>query len=479
MIWMCVGSRHLEAAVDVREKLAFSEPQACEALEILRRRYPELEVVILSTCNRVEIFAAMELPARGEDVAITDELLPADENNSAENLAAKDHAAEFPGDEDSAVKENPVTAEQNFPADGDAGCETLLLFLAKFHGVPVEELAGHTFKKTGRDAVEHLFTVISSLESMVVGEGQIYAQVKEAYQRSVACGAVGPLLNQAFQRAIRVAKCVTGQTGIHQRRTSIPSVAVSEFAGRIFERFETKKTLVIGAGKMAEETLLYLQEEGAKDITVINRNREHAETLAAKFAGKVRAWEELDDAVTAADLVISTTGATLPIMTRERFAPLESRRNYRPLFILDLAVPRDFDPKIGALANVYLYTVDDLRAVCEENLAAREKEIPRAKQIIRQELDAFIRDTRHRKSGEIIQRLRSQWKQPMELETERLFQKLPELTERQRQEIEYSFDRLVNKLLHLPMESLHHEAGSDSPEQRGLLDAIQKLFRLK
>lgn len=434
MIWMCVGCRHTEAEVEIREKLAFSDTQARHAMKILRERFPALEVVILSTCNRVEIFAAMEL---------------------GENL-----------------QESP------FPTDSQTGCRALLDFLAEFHGLPESLVHENAFREIGMSAVRHLFTVISSLDSMVVGEAQIFPQVKEAYQRAVECRAVGPLLNTAFQRAIAVAKRVASQTGIQQRKISIPSVAVSEFAQRIFERFADKKTLVIGAGKMAEETLLYLTQEGAKEPTVVNRNAEHARTLAEKFAGKVLPWDQLDDAVVEADLIISTTGAPLPIMTLERFRALESRRKYRPLFILDLAVPRDFDPKIGSLANVYLYTVDDLRSVCQENLAAREKELPKAVRIIDQELDTFLRDIRHHKSGQVIQRLRHEWKKPMEQETQRLFRKLAHLPPRDREEIEQAFERLINKLLHLPMESLHDEAGEDAA-QRGLLDAIQKLFRLK
>ncbi|MDO4551635.1 MAG: glutamyl-tRNA reductase [Planctomycetia bacterium] len=434
MIWMCVGCRHLEADVDIREKLAFSETQAREALKILRQRYPALEVVILSTCNRVEIFAAMEL---GEELQ-----------------------------------------SEGFPANSDSGCEILLEFLAEFHHVPRELVLKNSFRETGLKVIEHLFTVASSLDSMVVGEGQILGQVKEAYYRAVECHSVSALLNPAFQRAIRVAKRVASQTGIQKRKVSVPSVAVSEFAHRIFEHFEDKKTLVVGAGKMAEETLVYLVQQGVKHITVINRSENRARELAQKFSGQTRDWEELDDAVIWADLIISTTGATLPIMTRKRFEPLEMKRNYRPLFVLDLAVPRDFEPKVGAFPNVYLYTVDDLRNVCQANIAAREKELPRAFTIIKQELEAFLQDIRHHKSGQVIRRLQSEWKKPMQQELQRLFNKIPELNEKQREEVQYSFERLVNKLLHIPLESLHQEA-ADFASQRGLLDAIQKLFRLK
>ncbi|MBE6427434.1 MAG: glutamyl-tRNA reductase [Planctomycetaceae bacterium] len=449
MIWMVLGCRYCESDVSTREKLAFSESQVREALAILRNRYPNLEAVILSTCNRVEIYAAREFS-------------PAER----------------------ARLENPVFSEitsgeelDSFPLNTEAGLDILLKFWSEFKKIPLEKVKESVFCRTGVEAVRHLFMVSSSLDSMIVGEAQIGGQVQAAYQVAVECETVGPLLHAAFQRAGNISKKVTAETAIHQYRTSVPSVAVSCFAKQIFEHFESKRTLVIGAGKMAEETLLYLREEGVQKITIVNRSIEKARKMAEQFSGTVCSWEELDEALVEADLIVSITGAMEPIVTLERFRKLEIRRQFRPLFVLDLAVPRDFDPKLAALENVYLYSVDDLQKVCCANEAARAKDIPAAKTIVETQLQSFLLDIRHRKSSQVILKLREIWDQPKRSELERLFRKLPQLTEVQQKEIEYSFDRLVNKLLHPTLTSLY-ESGENPENQRGLLNAVRKLFRL-
>ncbi|MBE6425418.1 MAG: glutamyl-tRNA reductase [Thermoguttaceae bacterium] len=457
MIWLAVGCRYREAGVSMREKLAFSEAQIREALGLLRARYPELETVILSTCNRVELYAALELGLNEETADTPAELSP--HTNAHTNAHTKNA--------DSAA----------FPKAPEAGLETLLKFWAELKGQDLEAVKRECFQLTGAKAIHHLFMVASSLDSMIVGEGQIGGQVQSAYNLAVECGSVGPLLHSAFQRAGNIARKVTAETAIHQYRTSVPSVAVSCFARQIFEHFESKHTLVIGAGKMAEETLLYLRDEGVKTVTIVNRNIEKAQRMAEQFQGNVRPWEELDAALTEADLVVSITGAMEPIVTLERFRKLEDQRNFRPLFVLDLAVPRDFDPRLAQLENVYLYSVDDLQSVCDANQAARERDLPAAQKIVSEQLHAFLLDIRHRKSGRVISELRQYWDQPKEKELERLFRKLPDLTDAEKREIEYSFDRLVNKLLHQPLTSLH-EAGENPENQRGLLKAVRKLFRL-
>ncbi len=280
-----------------------------------------------------------------------------------------------------------------------------------------------------------------------------------------------------FQAALRVARRVASETNLHQRRVSVPSVAVADFAQQIFERFDDKETLVIGAGEMAEETLRYLQEEGARRITVINRHFARAEELARRWQGRALAWEKLLPAMTAADLVISITGADGAIVTREQFAAVESGRSERPLLILDLAVPRDFDPAIGDRPDVYLYSIDDLQAACQRNRSERDKELPAATHIIEQETARFMAEMYHRMIGPVIERLRLGWQKPKEEELQRLLNKLPQVDDRARDEIRRSFDRLVNKLLHPPLESLRDESRKGVP--RGLLDALARLFQLK
>lgn len=417
-----IGCSHHRASIEVRERLAFSPAQARAALERFAVRFPGVEAVLLSTCNRVELYAATE----GCDIP------------SMKPLAA---------------------------------------FLAGCHGLCPTEFLPHLYHLVNRDAVDHLLAVASSLDSMVIGEPQILAQVKQAYQSAADEGSVGPLMHGVFQAALKTARRVAGETGVHQHRVSVPSVAVADFAEQIFERFDDKKTLVIGAGEMAEETLQYLTDAGARDVTVVNRSAEHARQLATRWQGNVVPWEQLDDALVAADLVISTTGAGEAIVTAERFVAIESARRDRPLFVLDLAVPRDFDPAIGARPEVYLFSVDDLETACQRNRQARDRELPAARRIIAEETDRFMAELHHRATGPVIRQLREQWQGPKEEELRRLLGKLPELDDAGRSAVGESFDRLINKLLHPPLESLRDESRHGTPS--ALLEALAKLFRLR
>ncbi|OHB69973.1 MAG: glutamyl-tRNA reductase, partial [Planctomycetes bacterium RBG_13_63_9] len=260
---------------------------------------------------------------------------------------------------------------------------------------------------------------------MVVGEPQILSQVKQAYQLATDNETTGPLLHSALQTALKAARRVAAETAIHQRHVSIPSVAVVDFAQQIFERFDDKRTVVIGAGEMAEETLQYLQDQGAHEIVVINRSFQRAADLALRWHGRAVPWQDLHETLAAADLVISTTGSGEPVVGLERFRQIELNRSQRPLFILDLAVPRDFDPAIGERPDVYLYSIDDLQAACDRNRRQRDKELPAAVQIIDQETDGFMAEMHHRASAPVIQQLRQGWQKPKEEELERLLARLP------------------------------------------------------
>jgi len=270
---------------------------------------------------------------------------------------------------------------------------------------------------------------------------------------------------------------VATETAIHQRRVSIPSVAVADFARQIFERFDDKETLVIGAGEMAEETLRYLRDEGVRKITVVNRSFQRASERAAEWNGRARPWEELHAAIAAADLVISTTGAGRTIITAEEFRTIHAARGPRPLFVLDLAVPRDFQGAVGDFAEVYLYSVDDLQATCQNNRVLRDREIPAAQRIIEQETSRFMAEMYHRATTPLIQQLRDGWEKPKQDEVRRLLNRLPSLEPRAQEEIRQAFDRLVNKLLHTPLESLRDESRQGVPH--GLLDALARLFQLR
>jgi len=418
-----IGCSHHDAAVEFRERISFTNEQVGRALREFRRRFPGGELVLLSTCNRVELYAATEDDAGLDRDAVAD-------------------------------------------------------FLAKQHKLTADEVLHQMIYRSGEAAVEHLFTVAASLDSMVVGEAQILSQVKQAYDLACEIGAAGPLSHSIFQAANRVAKRVQTETGIHRRRVSVPSVAVGEVVPEVFESLVDKRVVLCGAGEMAEETLRYLVQARASNICVINRSFERAVALSKAFGPETARWEALADEVADADLLIGTTAATEPIMTAERFRPIHARRQGRVLLILDLAVPRDFDHAIGDFDGVYLYQIDDLEAACDRNRRERERELPRAKRIIREETERFFRDWNHRSTGPVIRRLRDQAQQLKQEEWMRLMGKLrlDDPDDPTAREIEKSFDRLVNKLLHPPLASLRDDAADG--HSRGLVEALRHLFNL-
>jgi len=417
-----VGCSHRVAPLELRERLAFTTEQAAAALRTLRDAYPQLEAVLLSTCNRVELYTAAEESA-------------------------------------------------HLPSPGQ-----LVRFLGDFHGLPQGDLAAHMFEHSDVAAARHLFEVAASLDSMVVGEAQILSQVKQAFALAQQQGATGPAMHLVFDAAHRVAKRVATETEIHRRRVSIPSVAVADFAKQLFETFHDKHVLVLGAGEMGEETLRYLCDEGTRQIVVLNRSRSHAEALARRVAADVDDWQQLDARLAWADLIVSTTSAHEPVVTAARFQTIHQQRAQRPLFILDLAVPRDFEPSVGQMSNVYLYCIDDLKSACEQNRLAREQEWPRAQQIITEETAHYLTDMHRRVTGPTIERLKQQAEQLKSDELRRLLNRLGEVDPRTRDEIERSFERLVNKLLHPPLESLRVEASRGSPSR--LLEALRHLFQI-
>lgn len=417
-----VGCSHHRSSVTVRERLAFTPEQTVVALRQLQERYPGCEAVLLSTCNRVELYVAAD-----------------------------------------ASCEPPATSD-------------LAAFLAEFHGLDLPEIAGDLFAHSQQEALQHLFMVAASLDSMVMGEAQILSQVRQAFAAAQQEQTAGLWMRRILDAVNRVAKRVTTETEITRRRVSIPSVAVADYVKQLFETLEDKRVLLIGAGEMGEETLRYLAAEGTRDIVIVNRHQKRGEDIASRVGGTVAPWEQLMPRLEWADLVVSTTGAREPIVTESQFRLIEERRAQRLLFILDLAVPRDFDPAIGDCSNVYLYCIDDLQEICLRNRQAREKEWPHARRIVEEETDRFAADITHRTSGPTIQRLKQQADQLKTDELTRLMNKLGDLDGRSRQEIERAFDRLVNKLLHAPLESLRDEASQGPPHR--LLDALRRLFQI-
>lgn len=419
---LVVSCNHHKAGVQLRERLAFSNA------EVLQRAYhqwhevhPDSELVVLSTCNRVEIYAADEQDAAG-------------------------------------VSFDDITR-----------------FISQFHNVPTDEFVDSVLAQSGVDAVSHLFQVACSIDSMVLGEPQIVNQVKEAYRIAQEHDACGPLTNVLFRHALKVSAQVRTETGLADGRVSMASVAIGDFGKSIFSRFDNKTVLVIGAGEMAAETLTYLQSEGVCRIVVANRNRARAERLASQFRGEAVDYATLDDWLSKADVIISTTGSSEILISRERFSAARARSNCHPVFILDLAAPRDFDPAIATVDdNVFLYDIDALEETCTRNRKSREAEVQRAMVIIEKQTQTFMQEIYHRATGPVINRLREHWHDISRGELERLYCKLPTLDDPQRQAIEATIQRIVNKLLHPPLEALKDEAKSGTPE--GLLHAIRRLF---
>lgn len=425
MHWSMVGWSHHRTPLDVREKLAFSAEQVNDALKRFSVRFPKTESVLLSTCNRVELYCAS-------------------------------------------------TQEEHQPSTKD-----LATFLAEYHAISYAEVEEQLTELTGAETLRHLFMVASSLDSMVVGEAQILSQVKAAYEMACQGETASALMHQTFQRATVVARRVANETEIHKKRVSVPSVAVSEIAADFFERFDDKRILLIGAGDMGTETLRYLIDAGANTIRIVNRNQQRAAELAEQFQAQTRTWDQLEECLVESDLIVSTTSSAEPIVRLEQFKRLRSRHSARAVLILDLAVPRDFDAAIAQLSDVYLFTVDDLQEVCDRNIQARQKHRQKAESIVSQEMQRFLSESIHRGSGPTIKKLRDQAEQIKKDELQRLLGKLRDrgLDEQSQKELAISFDRLVNKLLHPPLQSLRENANSS--QHATLIDALRRLFQIQ
>ncbi len=420
-----LGCSHHTAPVEIREKVAFADDQYDFALQRFREAYPQLECALLNTCNRVELYVA-------------------------------------------SAEDTPLPTQQE-----------LMSFVEGFHGLDPESMLPHFQYHQGNAAIVHLFSVASSIDSIVVGESQIAAQVHEAYDRSLQAGYIGPTMHAVFQHANQVAKRVANETEINKRRTSVPSVAVSEVASEFFERFDDKQIVVIGSGDMGVDTLQYLQSAGASKVHVVNRTEERAQHVAQRFQVQSAPWDRLDPLLADADLIVSTTGASQPIMTESRFRTIMAQRSKGTLLILDLAVPRDFEPSIGKLPSVYLYSVDDLQMVCDRNKSLRQQQLPKAQRIIREEAERLLGDWHHRSSSSTIKALREHAEQIRQSELLRLKgrQAMQGVTPELEAEISQSFDRLVNKLLHSPMQSLR-EVSQHSDQRESLISALRRLFKI-
>jgi glutamyl-tRNA reductase len=424
---LAVGCSHRTTPVAVRERLGFREDQLPRALDALTSRL-DCEAVILSTCNRVEMYVGRVL----------------------------DHPT-----------------RSTAPLDGDA----LAGFLAEFHSLSIEEVRPHLYVYHNADAVRHLFRVAASLDSLIVGEGQIAGQVKTAYEIGQKCASPGPMLHALFPHARRVAKRVRTETGISRGHVSVSSAAV-DYVRQVFDHFGDKTILVIGAGKMGELTLRHLRRLEPRRILVANRSPEKAASVARGCGGEAVPWERLDEMLARADIVLSTTGAPEPIVTLERYRRVAAQRD-GPLVILDIAVPRDFDPRIHDGERTCLFNIDDLKRIQEATLADRRKHIAPAEAVVEQETQRFLKEWRRRRNGPVIERLTQDLEAKREDVVRNLFARLNgRLTEEDRKFIEYAFVKLQNQFLHGPISALTEDQPTDASGHT-LLDALRTLFRLR
>jgi len=418
---LCVGVNHQSAPLELRQRLAFDEAAADRALAVLTARFDDAEFVILSTCNRVEVYAA-------------------------------------------APAEAPPTADD------------LVAALADFHGLNVAEVTPMVYRLDTEAAVRHLMMVTSSLDSMVIGESQIIGQVKAAFIRAVEAEATGKFLNRLFHRAFAAAKRVHGATEIGRRRTSVASVAV-DFAARVFGGLAGRRVLVIGAGETAELAAVHLQSCGCGNVTIVNRSASRADQLAARLSARAAPWECLDECLRASDIVVSSTASPEPILDAARIERLQAERGGRDWMILDLAVPRDVDPAAGRVAGVHLYDQERLAQEVGQNLALRRREMDVASAIIDDEVSAFLDWFEVRDVGPLVERLEARLHKIGDEEVERLLKRLGDhIDDATRNEIRVATHRIVHKLLHEPIEQLKIESRDGHAQMS--MRVLRRLFRL-
>ena len=411
-----IGVNHNSAPLDVRERLAVPETQLPDAVQHLVKQPGVDEGMVLSTCNRVEVLAS---------------------------------STEVPAD--------------------------LRGFLRSYFGVSPETINSHIYEFQEREAVRHVFRVASSLDSMVVGEPQILGQVKEAYTVARSLGAINSALEALLSRAFAVAKKVRSETAIGSSSVSIASVAV-QLAEKIFGSLEGKTVYLIGAGKMAELAARHLISHGAKKIIVSNRTYERAASLAESFGGEAVPFEKMHETAALADIILTSTGATEPIFRREHGERLLKGRRNRPVFFIDIAVPRNVDPAVNKLDGLFVYDVDDLQSVASNNSAERKKEAERAEKIVEAEVDRFAVRMKSLRLVPTIVSLQEYCETIRQAEIDRIRGRLGSISPEQEAAIEAMTRGIINKLLHTPITTLKSSAAE--PEAATIQEMVRKLFNL-
>lgn len=412
------GLNHRTAPVEVREKLAFPSGNLEQALNQLLQCAGVREGVILSTCNRVEVAVSVE------------------------------------------------------DADGASLVEQ---FFESSRALTRQQVSPYLYHYQGREAIRHLFRVAASLDSMVIGEPQILGQLKDAYSTAKSLGTVNGFLDGLLTRAFSVAKRVRTETEIGQSAVSVSYAAV-ELAREIFGNLQGKGILLIGAGKMSELAARHLQRAGANRILVTNRTRERAEAMAALFEGTVVPYEQFVGALAHTDIVITSSGATHYILTRDIMRTVMHQRKNKPIFLIDIAVPRNIEPEINKLDGVFLYDIDDLGNVVEQNRATRLEEAAQAERIIEDEVDKMLARLREREVTPTIVTLQEQLEHLRLTEIDRVRTKLGALTPQQEEAIEALTKGILGKIAHGPIAELRRHAGTG--ETTGIVHTVRRIFRL-
>lgn len=414
-----VGLNHKTASIAVREKIF----AGCEEQKDLLGRLKSLdgvgEVLHLSTCNRIEIIAIVE-------------------------------------EHDKAVK-------------------NIRDFVAVSGGLTEAQAASCFYEYRGEEAVRHIFRVASSLDSMVMGETQILGQVKDAYRQALAQYATGVVLNRLMHCSFRAAKRVRTETAIAVNPVSVSYAAV-ELAKKIFGSLDGKKILLIGAGEMAELTGMHLISNGAQSVTVANRTLAQAGLLAEKFHGEAVSLDALDAKLIEADIVISSTGAPDFIVTADMLKRIHHQRKNRLLFLIDIAVPRDIEPAASSMENVYLYNIDDLQDIVDENINVRKKEAIKAEMIVEEEVARYVNWQKELESVPTIVSLRNKAEEIVRAEMDKAAGWMQNLNKEDQEKVDNLVNSIVNKVLHAPVSVLKEESSDIS--SRDIVDAVRRLFRL-
>ena len=415
-----LGVSHRTAPVDLRERLDFSSRDLSAAAGAIAARPSMSESVVLSTCNRSEMYVATTDPARAR--------------------------------------------------------EELVSFLSEYHHVATHSFQPHLFALENSAAVAHLFRVAAGLDSLVVGEPQILGQVKEAYQSASTKGCVGPVLSNVFRWSFGVGKRVRTETALGEGAVSVSYAAVA-LARKIFGRLTGRRVLVVGAGEISSLTAQHLRAHGVGDIVITSRTHAHAEDLAAEVGGLAVPWEGMANALGAADIVITATGSQRPIIARAQLEAARGHRHATPLFIIDIAVPRDVDASVGEIELVFLYNIDDLHTIVEENLSRRAAEVERAESIVNDEVTKFMAWQRSRSAVPTVVALRQRFESIRRSELQRLEGKLGVLSPEARARVDEVTRLIVEKLLLEPTEQL--KALPDEETQAAYTEAVNRLFRLQ